>query len=74
MYRDEWGMKMCLLLLVVATEGKRDCFAVTSFGAVKGSKEKSENGKSFCSFRGIPYAAPPVGRLRFKVDIFNATR
>ncbi|KAJ9576697.1 hypothetical protein L9F63_025409, partial [Diploptera punctata] len=37
-----------------------------SLGPVKGSKEKSQNGNSFCSFRGIPYAAPPIGELRFK--------
>jgi len=37
------------------------CVVETSYGAVKGEKAGS-----VCVWRGIPYAAPPVGGLRFK--------
>ncbi|XP_058123887.1 juvenile hormone esterase [Anopheles coustani] len=35
-------------------------------GTVSGVKEKLPNGNEFCAFRGIPYAKPPVGELRFR--------
>uniref|UniRef100_A0A182QBC1 Carboxylesterase type B domain-containing protein n=1 Tax=Anopheles farauti TaxID=69004 RepID=A0A182QBC1_9DIPT len=35
-------------------------------GTVSGVKEKLPNGDTFCAFRGIPYAKPPVGELRFR--------
>ncbi|XP_060529957.1 esterase FE4-like isoform X2 [Cylas formicarius] len=38
----------------------------TSNGLIQGSMEKSENGVSYYSFMGIPYAQPPVGDLRFR--------
>ncbi|PSN39538.1 Venom carboxylesterase-6 [Blattella germanica] len=47
-------------------DAKRDCFVNTNLGPAKGSKEKSQNGKTFCAFRGIPYAQAPIGELRFK--------
>ena len=38
----------------------------TKTGAVRGSTIKSRTGKRIFSFRGIPYATPPVGSLRFR--------
>lgn len=35
-------------------------------GTVSGVKEQLPNGGVFCAFRGIPYAKPPVGELRFR--------
>ncbi|XP_044018145.1 venom carboxylesterase-6-like [Aphidius gifuensis] len=35
-------------------------------GTLEGSIMKSKNGRNFYSFRGIPYALPPIGELRFK--------
>lgn len=40
-------------------------------GWLLGVQETSEAGTPYYAFRGIPYAAPPVGDLRFKVRIFN---
>lgn len=40
----------------------------TNYGQVRGIHETSLlTEKSYYSFRGIPYAKPPIGDLRFKV-------
>jgi len=39
----------------------------TSYGPIRGEKLNYEN-TSYRAFKGIPYAAPPVGDLRFKVS------
>ena len=35
--------------------------AVTNYGEIRGKKKEE-----YLAFRGIPYAKPPVGRLRFR--------
>lgn len=40
-------------------------------GPVKGILKTSIVGESFYRFRGIPYAKPPIGDLRFKVSVNN---
>lgn len=37
-------------------------------GALLGTTLKSEKGRNVRSFLGIPYAKPPVGSLRFRVN------
>lgn len=37
-------------------------------GKLIGIVEKSIHGERYIAFRGIPYAKPPVGELRFKVS------
>ncbi|XP_046451732.1 venom carboxylesterase-6-like isoform X1 [Daphnia pulex] len=39
---------------------------IPKLGQVRGSKMVSVAGKMFYAFRGIPYAQPPVGDLRFR--------
>lgn len=39
----------------------------TAKGVLKGVRERSVGGRSFLSFYAIPYARPPLGRLRFQV-------
>lgn len=41
--------------------------AETSLGQIRGSYLTSASGRKFAAFRGIPYAQPPLGSLRFKV-------
>lgn len=40
----------------------------TTYGPVRGAKLKTHTGKDIFTFRGIPYAKPPLGSLRFKVS------
>ncbi|XP_057330625.1 esterase E4-like isoform X2 [Microplitis mediator] len=35
-------------------------------GKLRGIKERNYNGNNYYAFRGIPYAKPPIGKLRFK--------
>lgn len=43
----------------------------TQLGKIRGSVERSIVGDDFCSFKGIPYAKPPLGQLRFAVSWVN---
>lgn len=36
-------------------------------GTLAGTVMKSRKGREFFGFRGIPYALPPLGELRFEV-------
>ena len=38
-------------------------------GTLEGTIMKSRKGREFVGFRGIPYAQPPLGALRFEVRI-----
>lgn len=43
--------------------------ADTRYGRLKGFTSVSREGREFYEFLGIPYAAPPVGELRFQVSL-----
>lgn len=40
----------------------------TRLGKLRGSVQRSIVGDDYLSFKGIPYAKPPVGQLRFEVS------
>lgn len=39
----------------------------TKNGLIRGIYKRSNNGREFTAFEGIPYAEPPIGNRRFKV-------
>ena len=39
----------------------------TSLGSVKGYTDQTIHGRRLNGFKGLPYAKPPIGELRFKV-------
>ncbi|XP_075235130.1 juvenile hormone esterase-like isoform X2 [Lycorma delicatula] len=44
-----------------------DCFVHLDYGRLSGEKRTTDLlNITFCSYKGIPYAKPPVGNLRFK--------
>lgn len=45
------------------------CVTIPSLGQIRGSVMHSGTGRKIAAFRGIPYAKPPVGDLRFKVIV-----
>lgn len=40
----------------------------TSCGPVRGVVDRTCEGLEYCAFKGIPYAEPPIGELRFQVS------
>lgn len=63
-----------LFLIVSVASVTPDEFQVvqTKSGSVRGIRQTTFLKKvDFYSFRGIPYAKPPTGELRFKVCIFT---
>lgn len=40
----------------------------TSLGKIKGLSLKDDNGDTYYTFKGIPYAKSPIGDLRFAVS------
>jgi hypothetical protein len=65
-----------LLLILVGRarlEETIDPVVTTSQGDMRGITMTSRNGRAFYAFLGIPYAAPPVGALRFKVSLLQRT-
>jgi hypothetical protein len=65
-------------LLLILVGGARldetiDPIVTTRQGNMRGITMTSRNGRTFYAFLGIPYAAPPVGALRFKVSLLERT-
>ena len=67
-----------VLLTLVVTYLTREYFTAlespvidTSHGKVQGFIARSRDGRKYYEYLGIPYAAPPVGHLRFEVSLEN---
>lgn len=46
---------------------QRSAQVILNEGTVVGAEEKLPNGNLYYSYKGIPYAEPPKGKLRFEV-------
>ena len=79
-------MRFLLLLITFCVyqdqiDGQSEPLVTTALGKIKGSVMSPLSGHQFLAFRGIRYANPPIGELRFQdpvqVDswggVFDAT-
>lgn len=55
---------VCNLIFIFA---KEKTLVSISLGKIRGSFMQSRLGKQIYSYRGIKYAEPPIGELRFQV-------
>ncbi|XP_058065623.1 juvenile hormone esterase [Anopheles bellator] len=69
-------MKTSILILVALALSEISCtpsqvpvIVHTHLGAIEGSVLESRLGVKFYAFRGIPYAKPPTGKLRFGAPV-----
>lgn len=59
---------ICLLISIGVLSDNQDYPEVRiEQGVLKGKYRQTWKGRTFNSFTSIPYAQPPIGKLRFKV-------
>ncbi|XP_043254443.1 venom carboxylesterase-6-like [Colletes gigas] len=54
-----------VFLTVVSSSQARSPRVETSSGGIVGYVKKSRSGREYAAFEGVPYAQPPLGKLRF---------
>lgn len=65
------GVLLQLILLTKdAASSPEAPMATTTQGTVKGTYLEASDGRRFSAFMSLPYAKPPLGELRFKVNPF----
>ena len=55
--------------MTVAASENQDNVVDTSYGKVQGINSTGEGYENVVQFKGVPYAAPPVGDLRWKAPV-----
>ncbi|XP_015115261.1 venom carboxylesterase-6 [Diachasma alloeum] len=51
-----------------------DIYLDTAYGRFRGKIMESRKGRNFSAFRGVPYASPPIGSLRFSDPVLATPR
>lgn len=66
----------CVVLILLHSEIYVLCQKLVTIpqGTLEGIELTNENGKNFTGYRGVPYAKPPLGDLKFKVIIVFSTK
>lgn len=66
-----WALKVfAFFTLTIVIHAQDEITVDTALGSVKGLKATTNfNGKPYFSFKGVPYAKPPVGPNKFDVSI-----
>lgn len=57
--------------MAATTTDNKTILVQTKSGPIRGRQRISCESIGFVSFQGIPYAKPPIGPLRFKVNYIN---
>jgi len=53
------------------TTTQEDVLVEIDQGSLRGKRMKSRGGREYLAFIGVPYAKPPLGELRFQVNILR---
>ena len=59
----------CWISLCQAVIRVQPIVNIPKLGQLRGTQTRTAFGRKFYAFRGVPYAQPPVGELRFRVNI-----
>ncbi|KAF5281269.1 hypothetical protein FQA39_LY05155 [Lamprigera yunnana] len=63
-------LNLITLIYITHSHNHNDNLVVqTIYGKIKGVYQYSASNRIFCAFKGIPFAQPPVGKLRFKAPL-----
>lgn len=65
------GLIILIGQLIILVNVKCVVHVTTKLGTVKGISMLSRGGHKFNAFLGVPFAKPPIGDLRFKVNFLN---
>lgn len=69
MILHKFSICLILALVVIVNSYENAPRVKTPLGGIKGYYKISANGRQYEAYEGIPYALPPIGKLRFKVKI-----
>lgn len=61
-------IRLVLLCVVLGLSSTTAVQVTVNEGLLEGEQVQNEYGGTYYSFKGIPFAQPPLGELRFKVS------